>query len=618
MKNVNKKGLIVSALLSVVSLAACATTKDDPLKYTRKLAAEGHYSLYKNGAFKVPNTRITLIPAGPSAYQLTREMMGLRARESFLAALDKAADSVYVVSEGTKTSFNLAKGISGSGSRISDDIKDRSKEGSTLLIYRTSEAGREITGKSWEMSKETWKRKEEIGNEIIRGADAAGARISKGGSEQGDRIVAGSVEASRDISSGGASRASAALSYGKESFIVGYATVPSRVKRRGAELGDNIENLNIVNIAGEEDKWRGEWSHKSVELISDSVNNYGADVKDSFNKAGKELSENYRTTGMSLALVKSLHYVLKGVLWDATIKPAAKISAASLGYIGVNLVAYPTMVVVREGVATTNLAIEVAWDTAKTGYDIVAPSSIAAVAGVYSVVDFSGSQLIAGATAVSGPVLGYSEKGASKVAALTVEGTGYAAGKTVQYVGVPLASAGIAVGGGTIGTAVFGAGAVSGGAVRVTGETGAVTTKLFGNIIAGTTAVGGTALSVAGGGAAGVYELSKAVVVPSGYEFAGGIVLSYGTLSHIAAHSILAVSDASYMVLSLEGPRWALYAVKSKKESGEDVPAGAVIDLKKMHEEGEEIVYLPVSDEEMKNVVGSVYENLPEIKTENQ
>lgn len=617
MENVNKKGLIVFALLPVL-LAACATTKDDPLKYTRKLASEGHYSLYRNGAFRVPNTRITLIPAGPSAYQLTRELMGIRARESFLTAIDKAADSVYIVSEGTKTSFNLAKGISEGGSRISDDIRSRSKDGSTLLVYRSSETGSEITGKSWEMSKDRWKRKEEIGDEIIRGAGAAGAKIDKSGSEQGERIAAGSIEAAGDISSGGASRATAALSYGKESFIVGYATAPSRAKKRVAELGDNIENLNILKIAGEENKWRGEWSGKSIELFSDTVNNYGYDAKESFSKAGKELSENYRTTGLSLSALKVIHYALKGVFWDAAIKPAAKISAASLGYIGVNLVAYPSMVVMREGVATTNLAIEVAWDAAKTGYDIVAPSTIAAVAGVYSVVDFSGSQLIAGTTAISGPVLGYSEKGASKIAAVTVEGTGYAAGKTVQYIGVPLASAGIAVGGGTIGTAVVGVGAVSGGAVRVAGETGAVTTKVFGNIIAGATAVGGTALSVAGGGAAGVYEISKAVVVPTGYELGGGIVLSYGTLSHIAAHSILAVSDASYMVLSLEGPRWVLYAVKGKKGSGEDIPAGAVVDLKKMQEDGEEIVYLPVSDGEMKDIVGSVYENLPEIKTENQ
>jgi len=108
------------------------------------------------------------------------------------------------------------------------------------------------------------------------------------------------------------------------------------------------------------------------------------------------------------------------------------------------------------------------------------------------------------------------------------------------------------------------------------------------------------------------------VVVPAGYELGGGMVLSYETMSHIAAHSILAVSDCAYMVLSLEGPRWVLYAVKGRTGSGEDLPIGAVVNLKKMQESGEEIYYLPVSDEEMTDVVNSVYDNLPEIKAQEE
>jgi hypothetical protein len=149
----------------------------------------------------------------------------------------------------------------------------------------------------------------------------------------------------------------------------------------------------------------------------------------------------------------------------------------------------------------------------------------------------------------------------------------------------------------------------------VTGEAGSATTLVFGNVIAGTTLVGGTAVSTAGGTAYGIYELSKAVVVPSGYELGGGIILSYDTLTQLGAQSILAVSDCAYLVLSLEGPRWVLYAVKGKTGPGDDLPIGAVIDLKKMQESGEEIKYLPVSDGEMKKVVDSVYENLPEIKS---
>jgi hypothetical protein len=175
-----------------------------------------------------------------------------------------------------------------------------------------------------------------------------------------------------------------------------------------------------------------------------------------------------------------------------------------------------------------------------------------------------------------------------------------------------LASAGIALGGGTIGTAVGGVGATGGGVLFVSGEATSATTQVFGNVIAGTTLVGGTAVSTAGGAAYGVYELSKAVVVPAGYELGGGLVLSYETLTQLSAHTILAVSDCAYLVLSLEGPRWVLYAVKGNTGKGDDLPVGAVVDLKKMQEQGEEIYNLPVSDGEMKKIVESVYDGLPE------
>jgi hypothetical protein len=157
-------------------------------------------------------------------------------------------------------------------------------------------------------------------------------------------------------------------------------------------------------------------------------------------------------------------------------------------------------------------------------------------------------------------------------------------------------------------------GTATAGTMFVTGETAAAGTYVFGNVIAGTTLVGGTAASAGAGSAYGVYELSKAVVVPTGYELGGGIVLGYGTLSHLAAHSVLAASDCAYLVLSLEGPRWVVYAVKGKVSTGDELVGGAVVDLEKLRQQGEEIYNIPLSDEEMKKIVDSVYENLPETK----
>lgn len=47
---------------------------------------------------------------------------------------------------------------------------------------------------------------------------------------------------------------------------------------------------------------------------------------------------------------------------------------------------------------------------------------------------------------------------------------------------------------------------------------------------------------------------------------------------------------------------------------GEDLVPGTMLDLKSMQEAGEEIYNIPVSDEEMKNVVESVYGELPEVE----
>lgn len=749
MKRANKTVCAIILICSICLLGAgCATTgpKDDPLKYTKKLVVEGHASLYKNGAFQVPNTSIRLIPAGPSALEFAQELAGMRAKQSFEKSIKNAADAVYVVSEGTKLTYDFADNIRTGSNKAADAIRKFNRENSTLLVYRSTDLGKSIVGKSWDLSKETFLAGQRQGRaiiagsqslgsevtekgtsqgiglasgsfqaakEIIKSSSAGGDKISEGGTEHGTELVSGSFQAAKnivkasstagdtisekgtaqgmglvsgslhtagDISTSSATRSAAALTYAGNAFVRGYVAVPAKMKKRAGEMGDSLSDAKFGDIVRDLNEKRKQWSKPSVDIMTDTAKNYTTDVSGNFKQAGKELSA-ASTTGLSLAVLKSMRWVLQGILWDATMEPLGKMTAASVGYIGVNCLAFPSMVVVREGIATTKLAVEVTWDTVKMGYDIVAPTGVAAVAGVYGLLDFTGSHAVAGTTAVLGPIAGFGEAGLSKaggavvkgagyvaaggtavagtvagvgeavlskpagvavkgggyvvagataaagtiagvgeaglsnVSGVVIKGAGFAAGKGVQYIGVPLASAGIAVGGGTIGTAVGAVGAGSGGALFVTGETGAGAAQVFGNVIAVTTLAGGTAASTAGGAAYGVYELSKAVVVPAGYELGGGIVLSYETMAHLGAHSILAVSDCVYLVLSLEGPRWVLYAVKGKKGSGDDLPVGAVVDLRKMKETGEEILYLPVSDQEMKNVVDSVYDNLQEIRS---
>jgi hypothetical protein len=822
------------ALVALLLQAGCATTRggDDPLKHTKKLVAEGHSTLYNNGAFEVPNTSIKLIPPAPDALTLVSELAGVRSRQSFELSIRRAADSVTIVADGTRRTYELAKDIRSIGNDAADAIDRSMTENGKVIVYKSTDLGRSIVGRSWDTSVELMrsnaglsviqgsrrggeqvieggvtsgdsitkggvasgdrisdgsiasgkkiikggvasgeaiiegsaaagdrlregaagdriikggiasgdrlvesdagdglvKESREAKRKIISGSAETGAAIISGGGAAGDRIVSGSLDAAKDLSTSSIDRSGRAFRYAGTSFVKGYAVVPANLKTRAAATGVNLRALNILDVARGENEWRAEWSQKTINLMGGTIGDYGVTATASFRNVGKELTENYKTQGVSLSVLKSLVWVLQGILWDATVEPLAKTTGAALGYLSVNLLAFPTVVLVKEGVATTQLAVQVTVDTAKTGYDIVAPTAIAAVAGVLGAADLAVMQPAAAAIAVVGPVAGYTEKGLSTAAGEavtgggyvtgqtikgagfiageavtggsivageavkggsivageavkgggiaagetvkgggyvagkavqyggyvagvtvmsggyvagqmvkgggiaaggvvkgggiaageTVKGGGYVAGKAVQYIAVPLASAGIAVGGGAIGTAVGVTGAVAGGSVVVTGEAGSVTTKAFGNIIAGTTLAAGTAVSTAGGAAYGVYQLSKAVVVPVGYNLGSGIVLSYETLSQISAHAILAVSDCAYLVLSLEGPRWVLYAVKGNLGKGEDLPAGAILDLKQMQQQGEEIVHLPISDEEMTKVVESVYGSLPEVPAAGQ
>ncbi|TLY30061.1 MAG: hypothetical protein E6K63_03130 [Nitrospirae bacterium] len=612
-----KKARLCSAVIAIVSVAVfvgCATTQpDDPLKQTKKLVKEGHISLYNNGAFRVPHTSIRLIPPGPSTIELAIELIGIRARHSFLLALTRARDSVYIVSEGTTLTFRVAKGMHEATGHVADEIKQFARDNSTLLIYRGSMRGREIIGKSWEFSKETAADLRRYSVELAQRAQVTGDKVGQALNEEGTKIVDNSLEMAAELTRGGQARSAAAISSGIKGFIEGYATIPSKMKSKGEAVGAKLDQLNLAASVSEDNEQRGQWSKKMIDLIGQTLAGYPSDVAKSFRQGGMELAD-YHTTGISLAALRSLRWVLQGLLWDAIVEPVGKISTASIGYIGVNAVAFPVMVVARGGTATTELAVEVGWNASKAGYELVAPTGMAAVAGIYSLLDFTGSNVGAAALTGTGTLVGYSEKGLSHVASVVVKGSGYAAGKTIQYFGVPLAAASIAVGGGTVGVAAGTAVTVTGGGLRVTGEVASVSTHVFGNTLAGTTIATGAAASVAAAAAYGYYELNKAVIVPAGYGLGGGLVLNYGTLSHLGAHTILAASDFAYLVLSLEGPRWVIYAVRGKLGKGEDLAPGTVLNLEKMREAGEELYYLPVSDEEMKNVVNSIDDELPEVE----
>jgi len=603
-------------VLLSIALSGCGTDgkqKEDPLKYSRKLISEGHSSLYDNGAFQVPYTEIKLIPAGEAPLELAQEMMGVRARQAFLTSVKNAADSVYLIPAGTKLSLDYAKSIQAGGERAGDSVTGITRPAGSLVIDRSIDAGRDFTFRAWTYGKSTAAEMKRYGIAVEQGSISGGDRIADTMTDVGTGFIGASWMLAKNISQASNEGAKQSLLYAGDKFVKGYVAVPDKLSHRASNVAEAAEPGNFTNGVIDANHTRAEYSHVMTDLIGSATEHYADDVKQSFDKAGEAFNESVSVTGFGLALIKSSRWVLQGALWDGLVKPVSEIGAASVGYVGVNLLAFPAMVVVNEGVAVTTLAVEVTWNTAAASYELVAPSATAALASVYSLFRFTGGNLAAGVTAAGGAGIGAGGVAAGQVAGTAVKGVGYVAGKGVQYIGVPLTAAGVTLGTGTVGVVAGGAGVVAGSTVVVSGEVASVTSKAFGNVLAGTTLVAGTTASVVAGTTVGVYELSKAVVVPAGYELGGGIVLGYGTTSQLAAHSVLAVADASYLVLSLEGPRWVIYAVRGDLGNGEDLPPGTMLDLGSMQADGEGFYYLPVSDDEMRAVVDTLYDELPEV-----
>lgn len=601
--------LITAILLFTVS---CAGKHRDPLEHTRKLVKEGHASLYHNGAFRVPRSSIYLIPPAPETTELVLEMAGLRARQAFLRSLKQAAESVYIVSEGSKLTFKTAGSIRDAGHETAEFIRDHSREGSIWLLSRSWARGKDLIGESWSFS-------ERISSDM----EAMTQRMAQGSARLGDSLdtqSAGSLAMIRDawdlsktVHADRTDSARTTLGQARTQFVKGYLAVPEQLQQNLDAAGDHLDQADFSRIVTQENRWRKTASDRSVDLIAGTASDYTNDVGDTFSKVGDEWDKAH-TTGIPLASLKALRWVLQGLFWDATIEPLAKMTAGGLGYIGVNGLAFPAMVLEEEGRALARIAVDVTWNTTRSVYDVTAPSGEAALAAVYGLMEYSAGPILAGASLAGGTLAGSVGLGAAKTGSILVRGGGKAAGYVGHYIGVPLSAAGVATAGTTVGLAMMGGGAVGSGTVFLGGETTAAASDVFGNIIAGSTLAAGTSASVGSGAAYGVYQLSKAVMVPSGYELGAGVVLSYETMSHLGAQSILAVSDCAYLVLSLEGPRWVLYAIKGHLGNGEDLVPGTVIDLGAMHRAGEEIYNLPVPDADMHQMVTSGYQTLPELK----
>jgi hypothetical protein len=581
----------------------------DPLQNTKKLAAQGHATLYRNGAFQVPMTTIHLIPAGPDALDLALSMAGMRASQSFQESIQHARESVDFAAAGVNKSIAAGGAVNQATNRAAESTREVTTLGGRWVLtapatsWNTAAAAVTFAGTTYTAARDS-------GAHLASGSLSAGEQLSDATDSSAAALLSGTTRLAKNTSQDTLAASGRHASFAGERFIKGYAALPANLGERASKVAASASMDHFVEAFQRSNQWREANSSKATDIIVETTDSYTRDVKKSFQSAADDIAQGHQT-GYTLAVLKSLRWVLQGIFWDATIKPAGKLAAASLGYITVNTVAFPVIMTVREGIVVADIAVEVAWNSAASVYDITAPSATAAVVGVYSAVELLGGQALAAGEMAGGTLASAGVYAAGKTAAAATAAGGYAAGKTVQYVGAPLSAAGIAVGGAAVGVVEGAGAAMAGSGLVVAGVAGEATTQLVGKTTAATVAGGGAVVSVAAGVALGTYELAKAVVVPAGYELGSGIVLSYGTVSQLGAQAVLAVADASYMVLSLEGPRWVLYAVKGDLDHGESLPTGTILDINGMHKAGETFYQVPASAEEIDRVVNSVYGQLP-------
>lgn len=604
-------------IIGLLLLGGCAApSQDDPLKNTKKLVAKGHVSLYENGAFQVPHTSLKLIPAGPEPLELAQELVGIRARASFQQALKDAKESVYIIPEGSKYSMQLAEAIYGGMSETGDSVTGATRQAGTWIIDRSSRHAVDhiLASPSSGMAagKATYAYGDKMESEIYMEADA----FLQSGKEASADTMDATFKLSGNISESTGEGAAEKFDWAADTFVIGYTTLPDKLAVRGENIAEAADGEKFGRAFDEAWEIREEHSVYFSEMFGSALSDYGENVGESFGKAKDAFVDSYEDEGVIFASLKSMRWALHGLIYNGVIEPVGKMTVGAVGYVSVNGVVFPVTLAVKEGIALTEVAVEVTYNSALGVYEVTAPTVGAALAGVLGSVEYVGGKAAAGMTLAGGATLsGAQYAGAHMGAGMTAAG-GFTAGKSVKYIGVPLAAAGVTLGEASYGVVAGTAGTVAGGTVLVSGEVAGAGAKGVGAVAGGTVLVGGTTASVAAGAGIGAYQLSKAVVVPAGYTLTSGVVLGYGTTSQLAAHSVLAVSDASYLVLSLEGPKWVIYAVSGNLPDSDKVAPGSVVDLEGMKEHGETIRYLPVSEGEIEKVVAKLPGDLPEQKNQ--
>lgn len=485
-----------------------------------------------------------------------------------------------------------------------------------------------------------------------------------------------------------------------QNYIQGYIELPKKMAEIAKDQGKSFKYFSTA--FSKSNDYRRSLNDKLSVVWNEYSQNAGNEIAKSFENAKNELTENSSSIGYTFGAVKSLSWLARLVFWDLLLKPFGNIALQAAGYLTVNGVIFPSMLVIGEAGATTIVATKLVMNLAEGTYEIVSPSVKASFASIFAFFEYTGGKVASGILMVpskpieyglklTGEVGGFGSQILGKLSGKLIQGTsliggvilkgsgkllrapsyilspvpdltlktaagvqsigneaqakvvhglgyigshilkwpgygvagiiagggiatGYAieasskfAGHTaaagVRYIGVPALTLGVPASVASVGVLTGSVGAGIGATSYVTGKLAAGATLVFGNSLAAATTVVGVSTSAVTGAAVTAYEFGKALTVPAAYTLGSGIVMSYGMLVHLGAQSLLAVSDAAYLVLSLEGPRWVIYAVTGKLGKGKDLKPGTVLDLEKMQSHGEEFKVVPTSTDQMSAIL---------------
>jgi hypothetical protein len=580
---------LANKLIIIILLFGCASAKDpdDPIKNSRKLVIEGHKSLYDNGAFAVKGTSIKFIPPFSEAEVFILGRRAGLAKDAFSENVKRAGESVYILKEGTKVSLRTAGKVSDKGDEINKYIYNSGTKGGILIVSKSLAESYGIIGNSFQSGMK-------IHEGIIQESKKINANID---------LLATELENNKFANAETSKFSDRAKEYQKEftdggkSFILGYTNLDDY-------LAKTIEDSDIsTSTFSKGFSGINEFLSDSNEVLSKEFKevffDWGNDTDNEFKATGKDYDAVIDGAGLSFAILKSFARVTKAIFFDALLKPLTKLGILSVGYVAVNTVIYPVMFVSVSGYSVGQVMVEVISVGSQGAIYLVAPTAKLALAGLIGSGKFVAYESYNAAdvtSRTSANVALYTSSKSIKGMGIITEGAG-------TYVLANLSLAGVTMGQTILGGGVAIAGTAAGTTVTAASGTAQVVNYGASQATAGSVAVAGTSASLGVAVGNGVYRIGKAVGVPMGIGLQSGVVMNYEMVSQLSAHSILAVSDFSYLVLSLEGGKWVVYAVKDTSGKAKSLLSGAVIDLNQVRKEGNEIVKVPVSEEEMEKML---------------